>query len=145
MVSNPRFDFVFDLLELSRIFLNPYIQTLIWFCFLSSFWSFFLLIFLIFFLTIILYNFHVFPNPSKRRPGELRALVVPLEKVRCRLIMEMCHVLLCKSLYQKSIHHTVRIDFCVHFRDPRGSSRFTLCDDNCTTTVQDSRSRSRST
>ena len=105
-LSKPCFDFVFDLLELSDIFL-----------------------------TIILYHSYVFPNPSKRRPGELRALVVPLEKVRCRLILKMCHVLLCQSLHQKFILHTVRIDFCVHFRDPRGSSRFTLCDDNCSTTV----------
>ena len=51
-LSKPCFDFVFDLLELSDIFL-----------------------------TIILYHSYVFPNPSKRRPGELRALVVPLEKV----------------------------------------------------------------
>ena len=94
--------------------------------------------FLIFFLTIILYHSYVFPNPSKRRPGELRALVVPLEKVRCRLILKMCHVLLCQSLYQQFILHTVRIDFCVQIRDPRGSSRFTLCDDSCNTTVHDS-------
>ena len=115
-LSKPCFDFVFDLLELSDIFL-----------------------------TIILYHSYVFPNPSKRRPGELRALVVPLEKVRCRLILKMCHVFLCQSLYQQFILHTVRIDFCVQIRDPRGSSRFTLCDDNCSTTVQDSSSRSRST
>ena len=115
-LSKPCFDFVFDLLELSDIFL-----------------------------TIILYHSYVFPDPSKRRPGELRALVVPLEKVRCRLILKMCHVLLCQSLYQQFILHTVRIDFCVQIRDPRGSSRFTLCDDNCTTTVQDSSCRSRST
>ena len=88
--SKPCFDFVFDLLELSDIFL-----------------------------TIILYHSYVFPNPSKRRPGELRALVVPLEKVRCRLILKMCHVLLCQSLYQQFILHTVRIDFCVQIRDPR--------------------------
>ena len=73
----------------------------------------------------------IFPNPSKRRSGELRALVVPLEKVSCRLILKICHVFLCQSLYQKFILHTVRFDndICVHLQNLSSSSRFTLCDD----------------
>ena len=72
MVSNPRFDFVYVLLDFYYTCRGPSKP-----CFDFVF---------------DLLVSRIFPNPSKRRPGELRALVVPLEKVSYRLILKMCHV-----------------------------------------------------